>query len=140
MPGGAFFSKSTAELSLRAWEAHRSDSVQPSASKSHPMKRILTLCFALGLVAAAPVAAQQWGQAFSPSEARTAVKEGRSLPLSQILDKLKTEHGGYLLGAELFSTEAGGTEYHIDWMTEDGRKTVFVVDAQTGNVLRRRGA
>ncbi len=103
------------------------------------MKKSLFALFALGLLAA-PAPAQDWGQSFSPGEAREAVRDGRSLPLAKILEPLKAEYGGYLLSAELFSTASGSTQYEIQWMTGDGRKTVFVVDAQTGNVLERRGA
>lgn len=103
------------------------------------MKKSLYALFALGLFAA-PAPAQDWGHSFSPGEAREAVRDGRSLPLAQILAPLKEEHGGYLLSADLFSTPSGAAQYHIQWMTGDGRKTVFIVDAQTGTVLERRGA
>ena len=45
----------------------------------------------------------------------------------------------YQLGAELYSRDDGTTFYEIDWMTEDGRKAHFTVDAQSGSVTNRRG-
>lgn len=81
---------------------------------------------------------QGWGNQFSPGQARDAVKEGRTVPLSQILKNLKREHGGYHLNAELYS-RGGGAVYEIDWLTDDGRKLKITVDAQTGAVIDRRG-
>jgi uncharacterized membrane protein YkoI len=104
------------------------------------MKNTVAACVLIGLLAHAPAGAQEWGHAFSPAEARDAVKEGRNLPLSRIFKDLKADFGGYQLGAELFSKEDGGSEYHIDWMTKDGRKMVFVVDAETGDIIDKSGA
>jgi hypothetical protein len=82
---------------------------------------------------------QGWGNQFSPGQAREAVKEGRTVPLSRIFQTLKREYGGYQLGADLYSQETGGAVYRIDWLTEDGRKVQVTVDAGTGAVLERRG-
>jgi len=82
---------------------------------------------------------QDWGNQFSPGQAREAVKEGRTVPLSRIFQTLKREYGGYQLGADLYSSGSGGAVYEIDWLTEDGRKVHVTVDAQTGAVLDRRG-
>lgn len=107
------------------------------------MKRILAI-FALSAITAAPGAlAQQggnpWANQFSPGQAREAVREGKTVPLSRIFQQLKREYGGYQLGAELYSRDDGTTFYEIDWMTEDGRKAHFTVDAQSGSVTNRRG-
>ncbi len=84
--------------------------------------------------------ADGWGTQFSPGEAREAVREGRTIPLNQIFKQLKREFGGYQLGAELYARDGGDIAvYEIDWMTEDGRKMRFTVDAQTGEVLDQRG-
>jgi hypothetical protein len=82
---------------------------------------------------------QGWGDQFSPGQARDAVKEGRTVPLSRIFQSLKREYGGYQLGADLYSREGGGAVYEIDWLTDDGRKVHVTVDAQTGVVLDRTG-
>lgn len=102
------------------------------------MKRILFSILAIGLLAAAPAQAQGWAQSWSSGEAREAVEEGKNVPLSKIFRKLKSEYGGYQLGAELFSSR-GGAEYKIDWMTGDGRKMQFRVDARTGRIIGRQG-
>jgi uncharacterized membrane protein YkoI len=82
---------------------------------------------------------QGWGDQFSPGQARDAVKEGRTVPLSRIFQSLKREYGGYQLGADLYSREGGGAVYEIDWLTDDGRKVHVTVDAQTGAVIDRKG-
>lgn len=82
---------------------------------------------------------QGWGNQFSPGEAREAVKEGRTVPLSKIFQTLKREYGGYQLGADLYSQGSGGAVYEIDWLTDDGRKVHVTVDAQTGAIISRRG-
>jgi len=82
---------------------------------------------------------QEWGDQFSPGQARDAVKQGRTVPLSKIFQSLKREYGGYQLGADLYSQESGGAVYEIDWLTDDGRKVHVTVDAQTGAIIGRRG-
>jgi len=105
------------------------------------MKRIAALLLALGL-AAAPAAQAQggWMNQFSPGQARDSRNEGRTVPLSQIFSNLKGQYGGYQLSADLYDKGNGKSVYEIDWMTSDGRKMHFVVDAQSGRILDRRGA
>lgn|GEM_PF-254221 len=102
------------------------------------MKRILSSILVFGLMSASPAMAQGWAQTWSSGEAREAVEEGKNVPLSQIFRQLKSEYGGYQLGAELFS-RGSGAEYVIDWMTDDGRKMRFRVDARTGRITSRKG-
>lgn len=107
------------------------------------MKRILAILALSALTVAPGALAQQganpWANQFSPGQAREAVREGKTVPLSRIFQQLKREYGGYQLGAELYSRDDGTTFYEIDWMTEDGRKAHFTVDAQSGSVINRRG-
>lgn len=139
-------------LNGREWG--RSHAIQRFVPIRGSMKRILAI-FALSALFAAPPALAQgkpfewdkgavaqanpWANQFSPGQAREAVREGKTVPLSRIFQQLKREYGGYQLGAELYSREDGSTFYEIDWMTEDGRKAHFTVDAQSGSVLERRG-
>jgi len=104
------------------------------------MKRFIVSLAAMALLSAGPATAQRWGDSFSPGQARDAVRDGKTVPLSKIFQMLKREYGGYQLGADLVSKQGGGAEYHIDWMTGDGRKMRFVVDAQSGSITDRRGA
>lgn len=88
---------------------------------------------------AAPATAQGWGNSFSAGEARNASQNGQIRPLREVIRSLKREFGGSYLNAELFSKEGGGAEYHIDWVTEDGRKLRLIVDAESGRVTRSTG-
>ena len=76
---------------------------------------------------------------FSPAQARDSREEGRTVPLSRIFSNLKHEYGGYQLSADLYDKGNGKAVYEIDWMTGDGRKMHFVVDAASGSILDRRG-
>jgi len=103
------------------------------------MKRISALLLALGLVVTPPAIAQDWRNQWSPGQARDSVREGKTVPLSQIFQNLKRQYGGYQLNADLFDN-GGNPRYRIDWMTGDGRKMRFTVDARSGRVLDRQGA
>lgn len=92
---------------------------------------------AMGLIASA--SAQGWGNSFSAGQARDASQNGQIKPLRDVIRSLKRELGGSYLNAELFSKEGGGAEYHIDWVTDDGRKLTLIVDAESGRVTRSTG-
>ena len=128
---------------LTAAELRHSLNVQSLTSIWSLMKRTLALLAVLGLMQAPAALAQGqdqgWGNQFSPGEAREAVKEGRTVPLSKIFQSLKREYGGYQLGADLYSQDSGGAVYEIDWLTDDGRKVHVTVDAQTGAIISRSG-
>lgn len=82
---------------------------------------------------------QGWGNSFSAGEARDASQNGRIKPLREVIQSLKREFGGSYLNAELFSKQGGGAEYHIEWVTDDGRKLRLIVDAESGRVTRTTG-
>ena len=105
------------------------------------MKRIAAFFLAISLIAAPVAQAQQgWMNQFSPGQARDSRNQGRTVPLSQIFNNLKQQYGGYQLSADLYDKGNGKSVYEIDWMTGDGRKMHFVVDAQSGAILDRRDA
>ena len=98
------------------------------------MKRILASLFAIALLGAPAVSAQSW----APDDARDARQNGDIIPLATIIRRLKSQHGGQYLGAELFSKPGGGSEYHVSW-EKNGRKLLFIVDAKSGRVIRTSG-
>ena len=98
------------------------------------MKRVLASLFAIALLGGGTVSAQSW----APGDARDARQNGEIIPLARIIRQLKSEHGGQYLGAELFSKPTGGSEYHVSW-EKNGRKLLFIVDAQSGRVIRTSG-
>lgn len=103
------------------------------------MKRFAALLLAFGLVSAPAALAQDWMNQFSPGQARDSREQGRTVPLSQVFQSLKSQYGGYQLGADMIRRGDGTAVYEIDWITGDGRKAHFVVDAQSGRILDRRG-
>ncbi|MCA3731426.1 MAG: PepSY domain-containing protein [Phenylobacterium sp.] len=86
-----------------------------------------------------PAAAQP---AFQPPEqdrARDAVRDGRLLPLSQVLAAIAARSPGDHLDTRFGETVAGRPVYLVTWRTQDNRVVVFVVDARTGRILDQRG-
>ena len=98
------------------------------------MKRIIASLFLVASLGTPIVAAQSW----AADDARSARQNGDIIPLAKIIKELKREHGGQYLEAELFSKPGGGSEYHIAW-EKNGRKLLFVVNAQSGDLIRTSG-
>lgn len=66
--------------------------------------------------------------------AREAVREGRVLPLGQVLARVQQRVPGRLLDANL--VERGGRSiYLIKMMTKDGNVAIVTADAASGNIL-----
>lgn len=69
--------------------------------------------------------------------AREAVREGRVLPLGQVLARVQQKVPGRLLDANL--VERGGrTIYLIKMMTKDGNVAIVTADAASGKILNVR--
>jgi len=75
------------------------------------------------------------GSAWSEQQnrARTAVKEGRHVPLFTVVRKLRRRVGGKILDAGLEHWN-GRTVYRVRWAAK-GRRADYLVDAQSGHVL-----
>lgn len=101
------------------------------------MKALFLAAVSLPLLAAASPPTH--AQSFTAGEAHNAVRSGDIIPLKDIFAMLKERYGGYQLDAGLFSTSGGGSEYRIEWMTDDGRRLRVVVNAQTGRIERTSG-
>jgi uncharacterized membrane protein YkoI len=110
------------------------------------MKRVALL--AAVLLAAAPAAdAQPWrrGDDGRPvlgagrgdeDTARDNRRAGRHVPLSQVLARIASQTPGRQLNTE-YGDSGGRATYIIQWLTPDGRVLIFVVDAESGAILRR---
>ena len=108
------------------------------------MKRLLVIA---ALLAAAPAAYAQphpdygrpaYGGRGDQDAARDAVRGGRQVPLSAVIANI----GAHTPGRQLNTTqgEAGGRPaYFVQWQTRDGRVIIFVVDAQSGQIVSRQG-
>ena len=63
---------------------------------------------------------------------------GRLAPLSQVLAMLSARYPGRPLDTRV--GDAGGRRaYFVQWQLENGLVVVFVVDAETGQILGRQG-
>ena len=98
------------------------------------MNRLLASLAVLALFVSPAISAQSW----AAEDVRNASQLGDVIPLEQIINKLKREHGGNYLEGELIFKSDDAAEYHI-WFEKNGRKILFVVDAVTGNVIRTSG-
>ena len=100
------------------------------------MKRILIAAALLCAAAPTTVAAQPGG---GQDAARQAVQSGRQVPLSRVLATLAQRYPGKQLNTTM--GESGGRPaYMIQWqMAKDGRVVVFIVDAESGQVIGQQG-
>ena len=98
------------------------------------MKRILASLAIVGLLGAPSVSAQRWADDGESNIQR----DENILPLANVIKKLQREQAGRYIDAELIRKPGGGSEYHVAW-EQNGRKLLFVVDAQSGEVIRTGG-
>lgn len=107
---------------------------------SRVMKWSGAVILSLGLVVSQPALADQWkSQQLSPGDLRPQVQKGKIVKLKKIHKMLKGEFGGFHVATDLYSRDdnSGNSDYHIQWVTGEGegKKTLFIVDAQTGDIL-----
>ncbi|WP_293905765.1 hypothetical protein [Phenylobacterium sp.] len=108
------------------------------------MKRFLALAVLLA-AATAPVAAaaQDQGRPVlgagrgDQDQAREGVKSGRQIPLARVLAMLAGRYPGRHLNTTM-GDQGGRSAYFVQWQMADGRVTVFVVDAESGQVIGRQ--
>jgi len=115
------------------------------------MRRIALISAAMLLLPSAG-SAQSWalqdvlspnslGSGWRPdaqNQARDAVRRGRNVPLAGVLRELQRRTPGRHLDAGL-ELQGGRQLYRVRWVTLDGRRIDYIVDAQTGAVLRAEG-
>lgn len=94
------------------------------------MKRLLVI-FALFVAAAQPVAA-------TAQEAGPPAAAGRQVPLSSVLKNIAAHQPGRHLNTTV-GDDGGRQVYFVQWQLTDGRVVIFVVDVQSGQILRRQG-
>lgn len=98
------------------------------------MKRVLASVMMVALLGAPAVSAQSW----AAGNDKNSRQDKDILPLASVIKKLQREQGGRYIDAELIAQSSGRAQYHITW-EKDGRKIVFVVDAQSGRIVRQSG-
>lgn len=115
-------------------------SVAPAQNRS-VMKHLAALAIMIA-AATAPVVAQAQGGirgfAGDQDQAREGVRSGRQAPLSRVLQMIGSRYPGRHLNTTL--GDAGGRPaYYVQWQMENGRVVVFVVDAESGQIIGRQG-
>jgi uncharacterized membrane protein YkoI len=94
---------------------------------------------ALGFSALSGVAEAQrgYGQSWDSDAARDAVRQGRHMPLRDVLRAVANQIPGSPRGQPVLQERGDGhAVYLLRWQTPDGRLLDLVVDAETGAVLR----
>lgn len=103
------------------------------------MTRLIAL-FVLILTAADPVgaAAQDYGRPVFGAGRGEPERGGRQVPLSRVLQMIASRYPGRHLNTTM--DEAGGRPaYFVQWQLENGRVVVFIVDAESGQIIGRQG-
>jgi uncharacterized membrane protein YkoI len=101
---------------------------------------VLTTGFAVMLATGSNVALssdseRQWeDDDYTHDRARRAVDRGESLPVAELLERLKTQVPGEVVGFE-FEREDGKWVYEFKVINDRGRLLEVYVDAETGAVL-----
>lgn len=108
------------------------------------MKRIAAAIIGLSLLSIAlPPAAQAQGRGpdslgadwrEQQDEARAGVQQRRLVPLNQVIEQIRRRHPGRPLDA---GSESMGDRpvYRVRWITTDGRRIDFIIDAVSGAIL-----
>ncbi|WP_293675779.1 hypothetical protein [uncultured Phenylobacterium sp.] len=108
------------------------------------MRRVLAIAALIATVAGPMAAAAQEGRPVlgagrgDQAQAREGAKSGRQVPLSRVLDMLRARYPGRHLNTSM-GAQGGRGAYFVQWQMADGRVVVFVVDAESGQVIGRQG-
>lgn len=101
------------------------------------MKRLFALAV-LFAAATTPVVAEARDDARMVLIGGGQERAGRQVPLSRVLSMLASRYPGRHLNSTM--GDAGGRPaYYVQWQMENGRVVVFVVDAESGQVIGRQG-
>jgi uncharacterized membrane protein YkoI len=106
------------------------------------MKRLFALAVLAAAVTGPTVAdAQDFGRpVLGAGRDQDQAREGRGrqAPLSRVLATLAARYPGRHLNTTM-GDAAGRPAYFVQWQMENGRVVVFVVDAESGQVIARQG-
>jgi uncharacterized membrane protein YkoI len=95
------------------------------------MKRLLVISALLASAVASPLPALA-------QETGPMAQAGRQAPLSRVLAMIAQHQPGRHLNTTI--GDAGGRPaYFVQWQTPDGRVVIFVVDAESGQIIGRQG-
>lgn len=72
-------------------------------------------------------------------EAQRGVREGRFVPLAQVIQNIRARTPGRQLDAGLEQGPGGRSVYRVRWAADDGRRIDYLVDAMSGAIIRADG-
>ena len=74
--------------------------------------------------------------AFTPQqdEALKGVRDHHLMPLARVIERVRARTPGRLLDTGL-ENQGGRPIYRVRWMTKDGRRIDYLIDAVTGAIL-----
>ena len=72
---------------------------------------------------------------FNQDDAREALKRGKVMPLTAILEIAAKREPGTVIAVDLETHRNGKLIYEIDVITEDGRRRELQIDARKGDIL-----
>ena len=108
------------------------------------MRSIAAILISAALLASAQPALAQppppgdasLGPGYGPQQdpVRQGVKQGRYIPLGQVIRSINKRDPGYQLDAGL-EQEGGRAVYRVRWASSNGRRKDYIVDATSGAIL-----
>ena len=112
----------------------------PGRLNPGPMRHLLAIAVLLTAAVPAAVQAQDYGRPGrgEQEQARDGVRSGRQAPLSRVLAMIASQNPGRHLNTT--QGESGGRPaYFVQWQLPDGRVVIFVVNAESGQIIGRQG-
>lgn len=107
---------------------------------------ILGLMLSAALTGLAPQAALAQGRGGGDSlgsgwreqqdQVQRGVREGRFVSLAQVIQSIRRKTPGRQLDAGLETIPGGRQVYRVRWAADDGRRIDYLVDAETGAILK----
>lgn len=70
-------------------------------------------------------------------DARTEVREGRRVPLRDVLPQINRRTPGRMLDSYPETGPGGRPQYRVRWQSNSGERIDYIVDAETGAIIRR---
>ena len=70
-------------------------------------------------------------------DARQAVREGRRVSLREVLPQIERRTPGRLLDSYPETGPGGRPQYRVRWQSNNGQRIDYIVDAETGAIIRR---
>lgn len=70
-------------------------------------------------------------------DARQEVREGRRVPLRDVIPNIQRRTPGRMLDSFPENGPGGRPQYRVRWQSDSGERIDYIVDAETGAIIRR---